>query len=314
MQTLRENQYAFRKILGFFLVCLFLSSCVASDENGATRTAQVARNIKLATRLAEGLQDAEQAELVALTATLQANRQQTAWAERNQQATIDAEIATKQAYSVQLTAEAVKLHELIEGVRIWPALITDTFTQPAEYWPNNEESFSFGNISWRIEDGVFYWSASASQGFTYWTYPSKEIVEDFYLAVEVSHTGGSNDAEAGLVFHVNEKDYWCFLISGKGNLFIGLRIGSQWRQSLPMSSSYVNTAQPNHLAVISQSSHYFFLINGHNFISIGENDLPAGYAGLMITLWNAGDQASWQFDNFELRLPGTISTQTAPSP
>ena len=143
---------------------------------------------------------------------------------------------------------------------------------------------------------------------------------DFYLAVEVQNTGGSIDSEGGLIFHVNERDYWCYLISGEDDLFFGLRINGEWHFSIPMGSSHVRSGGPNHLAVINENSRYFFLINGFNMMTIGNTRLPVGPAGLMINLWNAGDQTSvektttWEYDNFELRVPETAAHSITPTP
>jgi hypothetical protein len=93
-----------------------------------------------------------------------------------------------------------------------------------------------------------------------------------------------------------------------------LRVNNEWQLSIPFGSSTVNSNGPNHLAIIDQDSKYIFLINGYSFISLGEDTLPTGPAGLMITMWNAGDQASWEFDNYELRVPGTPIPLTSPTP
>lgn len=295
------------------LAVLFLASCASADTQ-ATQTAQAKRNALQATRQAELLQDTEQAKIAGVTATHQTHRTLTAQAELDQQATMDADAATEQAYAAQSTAEALELQQFIESARNWPGVVVDLFDQPVYEWPTSSETFSGGSITWSIEEGKYRWTASANRGFAYWIYPIQQPVGDFYLAVEVEHASGTSDSEAGLIFHVNERDYWCYLISGEGDLFIGLRINGEWQLSWPMGSSHIYSGKPNQLAVVSQNNYYLFLINGYSFMSIGEDALPAGPAGLMINLWNAGDQAAWDFDNFELRTPGTPIPLSTPVP
>lgn len=298
-------------VFAICLAVLLLAGCVSADTQ-ATLTAQAKRNALQATRQAELLQDTEQVKIAGGTATYQAHRTLTAQAELNQQATMDANAATEQAYEAKLTAKALELQQYIESARNWPEFVVDLFDQPAYEWPMSSENFSGGSITWSIEEGKYRWAASANKGFSYWIYPIQQPVGDFYLAVEVDHTGGTSDSEAGLIFHVNERDYWCYLISGEGDLFIGLRINGEWQLSMPMGSSHIYSGKPNQLAVISQNNYYLFLINGYNFMGIGEDALLAGPAGLMINLWNAGDQATWEFDNFELRTPGTPTPLSTP--
>ena len=314
----------YRKPFGFFpaicLAALLLAGCGGGSESQATLTAQARRNALQGTRLAEGLQDTDQAKIAGVTATHQANRQLTAQAELDQQATIDANAATEQAYAAERTAEALELQQYIESAKNWPALVADLFDQPAYEWPIISETFPGGSITWSIEAGKYRWTASGSKGFAYWIYPTSQPVSDFYLAVEVQNTGGSIDSEGGLIFHVNERDYWCYLISGEDDLFFGLRVNGEWYFSMPMGSSHVRGGGPNHLAVINQNSQYLFLINGFNLISIGNSNLPLGPAGLMINLWDAGDQTNvvktttWEYDNFELRVPETAAPSTTPTP
>jgi hypothetical protein len=299
------------------ILSMLLAACSVSAiprQNAATRTARAAQNRKQATRMAELLQDTQLAGQAMQTATLQARRTQTAQAELDQQGTIEAGTATEDAYAAQRTAEAVELQRQIEDAQKWPALIVDTFDQPAFDWPTGSEKISNGNMAWKLANGKSIWRATAEHGFTFWTYPISQAVSDFYLSIEVKQTSGAPDSEAGLVFHASDQEFWCYLISGAGDLFIGLRVNNEWQLSIPFGSSTVNSNGPNHLAIIDQDSKYIFLINGYSFISLGEDTLPTGPAGLMITMWNAGDQASWEFDNYELRVPGTPIPLTSPTP
>ena len=293
-----------------------LTACLAitNPSLSATQTAVVQQGHKQATRMAELLQDTQWAALDQQTATVVAGRTQTAQAELDQQATIDAAAATEAAYLAQLTAEAIAMQQLIQHARSWPAVVQDPFDKHTLEWPIGSEEGKYSQWTWEIVQGKYLWHALARQAFTYWVTPSQETASDFYLAVDARYVDGDSESEAGLVFLTEEENFWCFLVSGEGDLFVGRWLNGDWEMSLPFGSSHVNLAGSNHLAVISLEGRLIFLINGESYIESGFNQPQGGPAGLMLSIGTDGNQASWEFDNYELRVPGAPVPPTTPTP
>ena len=77
-----------------------------------------------------------------------------------------------------------------------------------------------------------------------------------------------------------------------------------WKTQIKRTeASAIRPGEVNRLTVISEGSHYTFLVNDE---VVGEADysgLASGRVGLAIELSEAGDSAVYEFDNFELRAP-----------
>ena len=306
----------YRRALLFSLMSVLLGSLLLlagcntllDGENQATRQARQERNDALATQMAGSLRRTSAAETelaqsthIAATDTVLAEQAE-ATAEVIAEITHQAQrTATQEAWQMQSTQTSVAFDLLLQEARQWPELLTDSFDSWSYDWPRGRQDGQYNSFAWTLAEGKYHWEVQGKTGFTFWTYPDDQPVWNEYLSVEIQRLGGSPDAEAGLVFHAVDQDYWCFLISGEGSLFIGKMAGGDWEVSWPLSSSAVLADQSNLLEVITQDGYSIFLINGFNLMGMSAGEDQPGAAGLMVSLWNAGDQATWEFDNFQVR-------------
>ncbi len=301
-------------ILAVLLCSLLLVACSTTPgENRATRTALAKRNSELATQIAANLQETLRVERRQKTATAVTSVELATQAVYDQQATATAYIAQRATAAAQSTANAQAIQALIESARNWPPLLVDSFDQTSPGWSIGEKEGQTAHLSWTIAGGKYRWHATAKSSALYWVDPEVPPTSDFYLAVEVQQTSGTPGAQAGIVFRASQDSFWCFLVDNQRGLFFGHLLSGDWHTSMPMQLSAVRPNQSNRLEVVAQGALIVFLINGDNFLQVSNDSLLDGLAGLMIALDKAGDQASWEFDNFELRIPPE-QLQTTPTP
>ena len=72
-----------------------------------------------------------------------------------------------------------------------------------------------------------------------------------------------------------------------------------WRRR----STEIRPDDVNLLTVVSAGSHFLFFINGQPVGEVKDSELERGFAGVAIGLRKAGDQAVFEFDNFEIWAP-----------
>lgn len=260
-----------------FLLCAWslLAAAACGGSGGGltppTETAQVERALILATRMADTLQATNQVRYAYVTATAEANL------------------------------------SLLESARSWTIVLVDDFGQEQGTWPTGPDEDTLGDIDWRIQDGRYLWQASAVSGFVWWTLPEAELVQDFYLAVDVEHLEVPEDAEAGLVFRSNgESDYYNLSLNNLGDFSFYMHSQDGWQEMIGWTpSGYILPGEVNRLEVIAVGSRMLIYVNNHFLVEVQDDRLTEGEAGLIIGLSNAGDQGSWAFDNFELRAAGS---------
>jgi hypothetical protein len=90
--------------------------------------------------------------------------------------------------------------------------------------------------------------------------------------------------------------------------------GDDWAPLIDWQRSpAIQTNQPNRLRVIAQGDHFAFFINDRMVGQADDDHWPEGRAGLMGSLYDAGDQATFVFDNFELRAPPAGAAAPTPA-
>lgn len=186
----------------------------------------------------------------------------------------------------------------------WPLVLLDTFERSVNDWPSGLDDNEFVRNKWRIVGGKYTWKAKAHQPFHWYAWPDARAVSDFYLSVEAQQVSGPEENVHGLVFRVAGDDFYYFGISNRGE-FIFLRMYKyRWRRLIDWTrSSAIQPWEVNKIAVVAEGSQFSFFINDE-FVAEAEDDtLARGRAGVMIELFNAGDEAAFEFDNFELRAP-----------
>ena len=287
------------------LAALVLCAVIAVASFTAYRL-QVARDTSAQTQ-ASATAEAMVTELAAqATSTAQAT-QATATAQAQSRATATARAQTTATARARATAtEEARLAEAIRAASHWPLILSDAFSSDINGWPTGD--FSGERVTGRrsLTNDKYRWSATTVDGVFWHSSPSGAPVYDFYVTVEVKRASGVASSHYGLAFHIDEggDNLGTFLVSDAGSFFVSAMHVDGWKTQIKRTeASAIRPGEVNRLTVISEGSHYTFLVNDE---VVGEADysgLTSGRVGVAIELSEAGDSAIYEFDNFELRAP-----------
>lgn len=303
-------------LLALFSIATALVGCgtFLSSSTQATRTAQAIRAQEQATQMALNLlaTDAKRTAtaLTQLERTQQAMYDLAATALAKDQQTT-AQIITRAA---QATATEQAWGLFVETARNWPLVFAQTFEEDAGIWQTGQESNQFAKLSWGIVEGRYRWQAQARSGFTWWMIPEMQAVDDFYLSVELLPIDGPPDSERGLVLHyTDEESFYALVFDAQEHFSFLLYENGDWNSILPgIQSSAVRVGEANRVEIITEGPAFHIIINGDYLYSISYNHIYRGKIGLLAGLANAGDQATWEFDNLELRAAPAATSHNTP--
>lgn len=249
---------------------LLLAGCsAAASEPPGTATAQSERIQKLATQMAGAAQAAD--------------------------------TAAKQ----QATETAAAAAALLNRAAAWPVVISDTFDTDHNQWTTGLKSGDLSTETLTIEGGKYNWTATAKDGFVYWTTPFTETVKNFYLAVDAQQISGPEGGDMALVFHeADYSNFYLFEVSSLKMFSITQLVKDEWQKRIDWTASDVIKAfEPNHLEVIGEDGSFYFYINGSQVGNYIESSATEGSSGIAVALYNKDDTGEFTFDNFVLRVP-----------
>ena len=220
-------------------------------------------------------------------------------------ATMTAGAAQSATQVAQVTQTAQVYQGILQNGKAWPVIFSDNFVDNANEWVIGERSGDYAEISWTIGDGVYLWDALAYQGFVWWVYPSMDDVGDFYMAADLEQTSGPADGEMGLMFrHAEDKSYYIFEINNAQQYAIYYYDSSDWEALIDwVDSPALRIGQPNRLEIVAEGAQFYFFINNQYVSELFDSRNSSGKAGLMVSLGNEGERATWEFSNYELRSP-----------
>ena len=202
------------------------------------------------------------------------------------------------------TAQAQTVH-LREG-QSWPQRLSDPFNETKYDWTTGDENDpELAQISWSIEAGKYRWRAQAVSGFVWWVVPEQDPVSDFYLTGTARQVTNPESGEYGLIFRQeDEENYYLFEINEQGEYALFIYSPEGWEVLIDWTyHTTVTPGEENRLAVLAHKDLFDFYINDVLVSEYRDERLPSGKAGLLIGLSNSGDEAEWEFDDFELRAP-----------
>lgn len=211
--------------------------------------------------------------------------------------------ATAQAFQVTSTAQAIQT-EVARAKIQWKTWFADPYDSNTNDWKTGQENDRWADINYTVANGVYTWDVKSRDGFIGWTRAKKGVVNDFYLAVEIEQTAGSaSDADYGLTFREDRRtNFYYFGIDNLG-FHVSLSYNDEWLNIIDWTpSDTIRTNVPNRLAVIANGSHFIFLINDQVVGEADDSHIKSGTPGLAIQIYQANVQATFQFDNFEIRI------------
>ena len=187
----------------------------------------------------------------------------------------------------------------------WPLVLSDTFDANEHDWPTGSDPNEFVTNKWRITGGKYRWEVQAHQGVHWYVHPAGGYVSDFYLTVKVQQVSGPRDGGYGVVFRVlNSDNFYFFALRNTQDFIVWRSYRGKWTPLVDWTRSFaIRPGEVNQITVVAQGSHFVFWINDQLVVEADDEKLTTGRVGLSMELYEAGDEAIFEFDNFELRAP-----------
>lgn len=221
-------------------------------------------------------------------------------------ATAQSEEATALAQIVQnatATALAVPTEMAASG---WPVLLRDGFDDNQNGWhPVLNVDDDFGIHSSVLAQSKFAWEVIPHRDINYRDTPTMNSISDFLVGVDARQTSGPQNADYGLAFRlVTENSFYTFTISDTGQFAVQMLFRGEWSTLIEWTpTGTVRPGEVNRLQVLAQGDQFTFYINGQEVDSLSDNTIPQGRAGLVINHFEEDVSATWEFDDFEVRVP-----------
>jgi len=211
--------------------------------------------------------------------------------------------ATQRAIQATSTSQAIQTTIATVSSQ-WDALMSDSYTSNLNRWELGEDDDGYANIIRTIDSGVYKWDATSKKRFISWIKASTKSVGDFLLTVEIHRTEGTRSSDYGLIFRRDiGGNYYYFGINEYG-YHVLLNYNNKWIDIIEWApSSAILPESPNRLTVIAKGSHFTFLINDQFVATATDDRISQGITALAIKLHRADQQAVFEFDNFELKVP-----------
>ncbi len=214
----------------------------------------------------------------------------------NMTATAAAVQATDTALAYQSTA--------MNAASTGRVIVQDTFDSNKNNWQNKPSDDEYALTKYQIANGNYTWDATAHKPFIGWVTASTKAVNDFYLSVEIKQTSGPDSADSGVIFRADtDSNFYYFGINDQGQYALYLYF-QDWSTLIEWTQSeLIQPGEANRITVLGEGSHFILLINDQYLTDITDDSIKSGTAALAIELAEENDQAVFQFDNFELRVP-----------
>jgi hypothetical protein len=207
---------------------------------------------------------------------------------------------------IQLDAqnEAVIEFDNFELRAPWPVVISDDFSANVNDWLIGKSDDEYSVNELRIVNGKYRWELKAKQGFHYRQWPRTGSVSDLSLSVDIRQVSGAYDADYALVFRDTDDEFYAFSISNTGYFSVQLFRNGVWTPLIDWTTtSTIRPGDVNRLAVVAEGAHFVFFVNDQYVAEVDDDRLSSGMVGVAVDLFDPGDEAVFEFDNFELRAP-----------
>lgn len=219
--------------------------------------------------------------------------------------------ATKSAGYLQGTvnaeaAEAEETQQAVEAVLLdysnQPVTLSESFSDNPHEWPTGEDDGDLVSLNLNLQNGKYHWEMTAHEGFYYWTRPDMEPLADFYLTAQTQQVSGPVDGSVGLLLRQwDDENYYLFRISQDQYYSFYLFSADE---PIPLidwtPDPSIRPNEPNQLTVVGIRSHFQFFINGEWVDESFDSAIEEGRFGLVAGLFNQGETATVEFDDFVL--------------
>lgn len=180
--------------------------------------------------------------------------------------------------------------------------LTDSFDDNSNEWFVGDYRDQFVAGSRSITNGKYRWEAKAYQPSRFSAVPKVAPVSNFYLIVDAKRVNGSKSSLYGLLFRrLDRNNFYLFQINDDQYFTFELLDQDEWTTLIDWTkTSAIRPGEVNQLAVRGEGSHFEFFINDEFVGEADDSEFSSGIVGLVVGFPDAGDEAVFEFDNFEL--------------
>ena len=203
------------------------------------------------------------------------------------------------------TAQIKNAQTAVENAtRDWEPVIMDDFEVNNNDWLTETSESEYSIMKYEIVNGKYRWETTALQSFIGWVWPEMEPLTNFYLSVEIQQVEGPDTADYGVLLREDEEsNFYYFGISQSGSYALYIFF-EEWETLIDWTETdLIAPGTANRITVLADGPHFTFFINDQYLTEFTDNQISEGIIALAIELSDEGDQAIFEFDNFELRAP-----------
>ena len=188
----------------------------------------------------------------------------------------------------------------------WDVVISDTFDSNENRWHFGEASTNEMDSNLEIKDGKYLWDIKSKKGIITSVFPTiLQPVRDFHASADLKLTSGRYRCSYGLLFRANKDTGTGYFFGIYGDQFI-VFLNDPSAEGYIINSTRSTAILPqetNRLTVIGEMNHFLLFINNQYVGEFTDNTYKEGVLGFAVWLYEADLENSFEFDNFEVRVP-----------
>jgi len=186
----------------------------------------------------------------------------------------------------------------------WKIVLADNFDSNKNGWETESSDNDRAKSIITMTGGKYNWDIASHKLAIISETANTKPLSDFVMSVDAKQISGPRTADYGVFFRENSSYYgYYFGINNKGEYILQI-YNKDWIDLIDYTkSNLIRPGEVNRITVIAEGSHFIFFINGQYLTEFTDRRLKGGQVGLTTTLYDAGQHAVFEFDNFELRVP-----------
>ena len=186
----------------------------------------------------------------------------------------------------------------------WSILLSDPFDTNDNIWNTGLDKSDRANVRREINNGKYTWDVTSKQGFVSWASANTTNITDFILSVDAQRIQGTSLSDYGLIFRYLNRNYFYYYSISSDRFQLSLNYRGDWINIINWTrSDAIHSDKVNHLTIIADGSHFTLLINGRLVAQAIDDHIEQGTTGIAISIDRGNREATFEFDNFELRTP-----------
>jgi hypothetical protein len=207
------------------------------------------------------------------------------------------------AIELEATHLAEQQVSISEVYAEWSSILEEAFVVNDVVWPEFDEEDDLAKLSVEISNGKYRWEAHANDGFVWWSYPSIDPLTDFYAEIEVIQSEGDPYGEMGLVFRLDEDQFYLYEVSGE-YYSLWRSVPDGWSDLIDWTpSDAIRPGGINLLGILAHGEQIYLFINDQLVAEVTDTHYTAGVIGVAVGLEEAGDSGVFEFDNLLITAP-----------